>query len=238
MSRGRLKKNRVLLKVWLFVFLFLPITVGLGFWQLDRADYKQSLLEEQELHLEAKPTSYKTGLAIERFKPFKLEGRYLDESFLLDNRQRKGVVGYELLSLFQLDSGEKLLINRGWLAAPKYRSEEPAFSTPGTSVSLNGYFYWSDKPLPEFSAEQERLDWQAQRVQSIPWSELSRQFDGIAESVQFRLMSEEQVGAQNVGWKYAAVSPQKHNGYAVQWFAMAVALVVLGVWSSYKLKGL
>ena len=51
-------------------------------------------------------------------------------------------------------------------------------------------------------------------------------------------MSEEQVGAQNIGWKYAVVSPQKHKGYAVQWFAMAVALVVLGVWSSFKLKGL
>ena len=236
MSRGRVKANKVLVKVWLFVLFFLPITTWLGFWQLERAEQKHDLLAEREQQSDAMPQSYKAGMPIKRFKLYELAGRYLDESFLLDNRQRQGTVGYELLSLFQLESGDKLLVNRGWLAAPKYRSEEPDFSTLKANARLVGYFYWSDKPLPESSADKEILDWKAVRVQSIPWLDLNNQFGGMAESVEFRLASEQQAGAQNISWKYAAVSPQKHKGYAVQWFAMAVALVVLGIWSSFTLR--
>ncbi len=51
-------------------------------------------------------------------------------SLLLDNRQRNGKVGIELLQPFQdRASGLWLLVNRGWLSWPD-RRVTPQFSTP------------------------------------------------------------------------------------------------------------
>jgi cytochrome oxidase assembly protein ShyY1 len=36
-----------------------------------------------------------------------------------------------------------------------------------------------------------------------------------------------QPGALEVDWQVINVSPAKHHGYAVQWFAMALALAVI-----------
>ena len=43
-----------------------------------------------------------------------------------------------------------------------------------------------------------------------------------------------QPGALRVDWEPINTQPEKHTGYAVQWFAMAIALVLFWVYSSLK----
>ena len=43
--------------------------------------------------------------------------------------------------------------------------------------------------------------------------------------------------ALRTGWEIVTVSPEKHRGYAVQWFMMAAALVVLSAFANSNLAG-
>jgi len=45
---------------------------------------------------------------------------------------------------------------------------------------------------------------------------------------QLRLDSDS-VGALDTGWPIVAVQPEKHSGYALQWFIMAAVLVIMTV---------
>ena len=42
-------------------------------------------------------------------------------------------------------------------------------------------------------------------------------------------------GALETGWVIVNVQPSKHTGYAVQWSALAVALIILGLFANSNL---
>ena len=104
------------------VALLLPLLLGLGFWQLSRAEEKRTLLADFAAREHAEPMSVaelerRADLAHLRIR---LRGQFDEQhSLLLDNRQRGGKVGVELLQPFyDQASGLWLLVNRGWLPWP------------------------------------------------------------------------------------------------------------------------
>ena len=115
-------------KVTLLCLLTFPVLMALGFWQLDRAEQKRA----REAALDAVRTQPPATLpgtdlaAIEEQRRLLLQGHYLTgRNWLLDNRQRDGQVGYEVITPFELSDGRILLVNRGWVAA----SAEPIAPT-------------------------------------------------------------------------------------------------------------
>lgn len=227
-----------LILVWVFFLIFFPLMISLGFWQLDRADQKQSLLDEQERRSAEEPKEYFFERPPQRFERLRLEGHYQNRHLLLDNRQNKGQVGYELLTLFKTLNDKHLLVNRGWLGAPKYRSEFPEVGVPieGSAVILEGYFYWPDKQLTVLESSAEEGAKNVWRVQSLEWEALESIL-GEAPDVakEFRLLSEDIVGAESVYWDYEMMNPAKHHGYALQWFSMSFALLLLASITTYRL---
>jgi len=231
--------KRAVVLVWLFTALFLPLMLALGFWQLDRADQKKAWLIELEAQRElpARPYPDNASEVLRRFEPRMFVGQYANQHWLLDNRQHQGQIGYELLTTFILRDGRPLLVNRGWLAAPKYRAQLPAVITPLGEQVLTGYFYWSDKPLPMLGDVSEPPVGSVQRIQSVNWAELNRGMHlPFAEPTMVRLVNGEEIGAQEIAWVYTENGPEKHHGYAVQWFSMSLALFVLACWSSVRLS--
>jgi surfeit locus 1 family protein len=235
-SKGSMKP---LILVWLFFLLFFPLMVHLGFWQLDRAEEKQTLISQQEkLQLE-ELRDFAIGDPVERFRRIQISGQYQDKHLLLDNRQNRGQVGYELLTLFSTIDGRALLVNRGWLAAPKYRSELPKIDLPSGASErevLEGYFYWPDKMPTVLKNSVERGADNVWRVQELDWPAIETLFDrDIAIAREFRLLSDDIPGAKSIYWDYQMMNPAKHKGYALQWFSMSFALLVLTLFSTYKL---
>jgi surfeit locus 1 family protein len=235
-SKGSMKP---LILVWLFFLFFFPLMVRLGFWQLDRAEEKQTLILQQE-NLQLKELKdFVAEDPVERFRRVRVVGQYQDKHLLLDNRQNRGQVGYELLTLFRAIDGRELLVNRGWVAAPKYRSELPEVGLPVTTSSqerLEGYFYWPDKMPTVLENSMEKRAENIWRIQELDWSGIEALFDGeIAVKREFRLLSQDIPGAQNIYWDYKMMNPAKHTGYALQWFSMSFALLVLTLFSTYKL---
>jgi cytochrome oxidase assembly protein ShyY1 len=42
-------------------------------------------------------------------------------------------------------------------------------------------------------------------------------------------LDQDSIGALKTGWTTVAVKPEKHVGYAVQWFAMAITLLIMTI---------
>ena len=213
------------------VALLLPALVTLGFWQLQRAEEKQWLLSLQQMRWQAEPQPVfeATATADLGYRRLVLEG-YFDPhvSLFLDNRTRAGQAGVELLQpFFDVQSGLWLLLNRGWIAWPD-RRETPAFHTPEGTIRLIASVYQAPPralraPMP-VKAESPWPQLVSHIDSGSLWQQLNRQ--GFAQELRL----EPGPASLVTDWPVVAMSPQKHQGYAVQWFALAAALLGLFIY--------
>ncbi|MCF7200579.1 SURF1 family protein [Pseudomonas oligotrophica] len=213
----------------LLVLVLLPTLAWLGVWQLERGEHKRELLERQAARQAAAPITVEQleGLADAGYRRVWLQGRFdAAHSFLLDNRTRDGQVGVELLQpFFDEPSGRWVLLNRGWLPWPD-RRVPPQFDTPTQSLKLAAWVY--APPGRPFVLNRWMSDgWPRLINQADPdelWALLGRR--GITRELRL----EPGPTAYRADWPVTTLSPQQHLGYAVQWFALAAALLVLFVY--------
>ena len=211
----------------LVVLALLPGLIALGCWQLRRADEKRDLLATYtERQIEAPVTADRLRqLPDPAFYPVHLYGRFdAGHSLLLDNQMRDGKAGVELLQPFHDQaSGLWLLVNRGWLAWPD-RRVPVRFDTPSQALALDATVYVP--PGKTFQLHPDNPDGQwPQLLTAIDpaglWQQLGR--EGFAQELRLQPGP----AAYRLDWPVVAMGPEKHQGYAVQWFALASALVLL-----------
>ena len=131
----------------LAVTLLVPLMLGLGFWQLDRADQKRAHQDTLFSRLASAPVAGRDTLAPEPFQRVRLEGRFeADRYFLVDNQVADGVVGYWVVQSFSTPQGVRWLVNRGWIAGgdhatvPGGRYREVQRVRSGVNRETNGFF--------------------------------------------------------------------------------------------------
>ena len=207
----------------LVVLVLLPLLVFLGFWQLGRGEQKRVLLENYAERRAAEPMPFdQLHTEDPAFRRVRLYGRFdAEHSVLLDNRTRDGKAGVELLQPFlDQDSGVWLLLNRGWLPWPDRRTP-PVFTTPAQALNLDAWVYVAPGATFQLQADPAGAQWPRLVTAVAPatlWTELGR--SGFA----YELRVESGPASYLVDWPVVAMGPEKHLGYAVQWFALAVAL--------------
>ena len=213
----------------LVVALLLPLLVFLGFWQLSRGEQKRLLLLSYAEHQAAAPLD---GEALRKstepaFRRVKLHGQFdAEHSVLLDNRVRDARVGVELLQpFFDQPSGQWLLLNRGWLPWPDRRTP-PVFTTPREVLELQAWVYVPSGAAFQLHADPTTDLWPQLLTAVVParlWAQMGR--DGFVDELRI----EPGPAAYQADWPVIAVGmgPEKHTAYAVQWFAMALALLGL-----------
>ena len=211
----------------LVVLVLLPLMVFLGFWQLSRGQEKQALLQSYAERRAAQPISVAQleTVADPAFRRVQLRGQFdAAHSVLLDNRMRDGKAGVELLQPFHdQTSGQWLLLNRGWLPWPDRRTP-PAFTTPDQPLNINAWVYVAPGETFQLHADPAAAKWPRLLTALHPqalWAELER--SGFA----FELRAEAGPATYETQWPVVAMGPEKHLGYVVQWFAMALALLGL-----------
>ena len=224
--------------VLLLTLLLLPVLIGLGNWQLQRADEKRQLQAAFAVQQKQAPAllSELTSEELKRFPNYRrvmVEGEFDSaRSWLLDNKLRRGRVGYEVVTPVRLSPENWVLVNRGWLPAPARRSELPEIPEVKGTVTLFASVYRpSDNALLETKAESE--SWPRVIVELDNVSAEAALGEKLAP-LQLRLDSDS-IGALVTDWKTFSTQPQKHTGYAVQWFAMAAALVICCVCANSNL---
>jgi surfeit locus 1 family protein len=212
------------------VLLLLPCLIALGFWQLARAEEKRELMAAHQVQQRAAPVSIDEleqypDLA---YKRVQLQGFFdARHALLLDSRTRDGKVGVEVLQPFyDQTSGLWLLLNRGWLPWPDRRIA-PTFATPDTPLRLQASVY---VPLGEpfqLQGAQPTSGW-PRLVSVVKPDDLWQQLGRGGLSYEIRL--EPGPASFQSDWPVIAMSPDKHLGYAVQWFALAAALFGLFIY--------
>lgn len=211
----------------LVVLALLPLLVFLGFWQLGRGEQKRVLLQSYAERQVAAPVTVGQLLNLDdpAFRRVQLRGHFDGQhSLLLDNRVRDGKVGVELLQPFQDQAtGLWLLVNRGWLPWPDRRTP-PQFTTPQAVLSLDAWVYVAPGATFQLHADPSSATW-PQLVTAVEpgklWAALGR--EGFA----YELRTESGPASYQADWPVVAMGPEKHLAYAVQWFAMAIALLGL-----------
>jgi len=217
----------------------------LGFWQLDRAEQKQTLLDQVQQRAQAAALtpsqllnhySEEEWVAELRFHPIKVTGEYLaDRSVLVENVVLNKRGGYQLFTPIKLTGTEQLiLVSRGWLPLGATRQELPQFSTPEGTVSIKGRLNLPPARPPLWKdgyPVSEGFVWQYIPIDEYASQNRARVLPLVVE------LAPENEGSQGVEVHWQAINDEwvaKHKGYAFQWFAMAVAFFMACVFLLFR----
>lgn len=212
----------------------------LGVWQIHRADEKRSMLAHFATMRDMPPVWLKETeiQPIENYQPIMIEGAYDNRSiFFLDNQFYQHQVGYEVIEPFVSTSGKMILVSRGWVKASQDRQQLPEISFPQGKKMIRGTAYFPSKSLIILGSNVDELnnhsDW-PKRIEKLDIAEIKTQLekksgkDMAIYPFILRLDSKDADGFVR-DWPIVAMPPVKHIGYAVQWFAMAAAVLIIFV---------
>lgn len=215
--------------------LLLPLLLGLGFWQLDRADQKRA---QGTLYAERSTAPY-LRLPMSRMAEDDLlwyraeaDGRWGGPTILLDNQVQDRKAGYLVLTPLALGAeGPWLLVARGWLAAGD-RQQAPAGlpQQPGQPPVRGQLAPYPATGIPLGGAEllRESLGEGLVRVQVLDAAAAAGILGGRVLPVILRQEFDADDGLRRE-WLPPGTDVHRHLGYAVQWFALAAALLVIYV---------
>jgi len=208
---------------------------ALGIWQLQRAEEKAILLKRIDQAREASPRDIGSVTEIARlaedsrgpvYVRARLGGRYLHErQFLLDNQIDDGRAGFEVLTPLTIDGGV-VIVNRGWLPMGRDRSDLPAISVDGERRTVTGVL----GPFPGAGIEVAPSTgggW-PRLVQYPDPADLRGMLDRPVAPLMLRLDPGTPDGYRR-DWQPEIMGPRRHYGYAVQWFALALTVIVVTV---------
>jgi surfeit locus 1 family protein len=206
------------------------LCLGLGFWQVERLFWKRELIAQRQAAVAAPavaaPRSPEEARSLE-FHPVTDEGVFLhDREIFLGATSEAGRNGYQVLTPLQEAGWRIVFVNRGFIPAelkdPARRpdgqiagavqvhgllrlapADKPAWFLPDNRADLN-YWFWVD--LPAMAAA-----------------------DGLDRVEPFYIDAD--ATPNPGGWPKGAITrlalPNDHLQYAITWFSLAVALIVI-----------
>lgn len=225
-------------KKWLPGIVALLLMLGLcrlGFWQLDRAAQKQHMIDRFERRSEQSPLNLHEILTLGKDitdYPLVLTGRFLNEHhFLLDNRILNARAGYNVLTPFLVD-GMIVLVDRGWLPANQERIHLPPIP-PGTRRHITGTVYVPNERTFTLLDDDYTQPSFPMLIQKIDLEESASLFN--APLLPFLLRQDAREASPLLrDIPVSHLDPGKNVGYAFQWFAMAIAVLVLAIIVGYR----
>lgn len=225
------RKFRPALVPTLVTLVLLPLLAGLGFWQLQRADEKRALLDAFESgtviqRLES-PHAIRELPDLGRFQSIEMSGRYLTErQFLLDNMTEGGPGFHVLTPFLPTDGDEIVIVDRGWVPKTFGTGRLPDVTVPDGQRTISGRTSRLPQPGLRLGAASEDLTGWPRVVQFPTAGELGLLLEEEVMDTLVLLDDDQPDGYLRV-WKPVEFGPERHVGYAVQWFALATTLLVI-----------
>jgi surfeit locus 1 family protein len=226
--------------LWLTLAMLaaLALFVSLARWQLRRADEKQVLYDAFAAGTGS--TILVTGsTALQpRYQSIEAHGHYdADRQVLIDNMvSADGRAGYYVLTPFALEGGGWLMVNRGWVPVGRSRQLKPDVAVGGDARVLRGRT--DHLPVPGIRmGTAAKLSAPYPALANFPTlADLSSLY-GIKEfspATQVLLLDKDEADGYLRAWTPPGISPLRHLAYAVQWFGLALALIVIYIVTNLK----
>jgi len=204
--------------------------VSMGLWQLDRAEYKDNLLNKigerkglQPVSLAELPHNDEDRL----FMPVRVSGMFdTEHQFLYDNRILDGRAGYHVYTPLRLQTGEAILVNRGWVPQGKTRQDLPEIPASLATVEFSGLM--DRVPSKGFVLSGQlhnEITW-PMVLQYVDTEELGRMLGyPLMSMVIWMDKSSKDIFQHEL--PVLLLDSAKNKGYAFQWFAMALTILIL-----------
>lgn len=225
---------------WVLAVLVIAMFVRLGFWQSQRAVEKQAMLDAAAQVLDTRqPVSLAAATAPGRTEGYDWaagRGRFDQrDALLLDNQQRDGRNGVRAYRIFLPEEGGPLLIDMGWLPLGGERVL-PVIERPGGLIELRGLL----APPPSVGIAlgaplvRDGDAWLMTRVDPVAIASATGLSIPIAPRV-LRLDPALPLGFdRDLELLANTLPPAKHQGYALQWFALALAVLVTALVLTFR----
>ncbi len=227
-------------KLWALVLtiVFAIVTVRLGHWQGERAQYKidqQTQLDTaraaKPLQLADLPTNANAGTEL-RYRSLEITGSFVaTELFYVDNRILDAKAGYGLLQAFRAESGNgaarTILVDRGWMRASGDRSVLPVIETPSGSVTIIGRINLPPSRNPG-TFDNDR----GNRLNYVNIPEISKRMQRSIEP--FILEQTSGPGFSSIERPMPGANFEKNIGYQLQWYGFAGLSIILFIILSFR----
>lgn len=230
---------RLKLPFLLLTITLLSLFITLGCWQLQRAEQKRLLQQAYETRRHAAVITLddiKNSAQDQRYFPIKIQGHFDNaHTVLLDNRIHQHQVGYEVLTPLITQQGKAVFVNRGWIPAYKNRHQIPKIPPALGQQSLMGFVY---PPQRSFRLNQKLDDanhWPL-RIQQIDLDQLAQLTGHTLYPVVVLLAAHQPHGFIRSWQPSTQMTPQMHQGYALQWFTLALATLIIYLLLSFHRK--
>ncbi|HCZ16022.1 MAG TPA: SURF1 family protein [Accumulibacter sp.] len=216
---------------WSLIMLLIVVCLAMARLQLWRADTRGERFEREQAALISVPIALSAQQRqreelVDRAAT--VRGHWLAEkTFFLDNKIYHSRPGYHVLTPLQL-AGSKtvVLVNRGWIAAPRLRSDLPSVSTAAGEVELAGVTRsYETRAFELQETVPEGPIWQHVREPEY------RRRSGL-DALPVILL---QVGSGGDGlirdWDTPDNPAIRHHGYAVMWLVFALMAAAYGLFA-------
>lgn len=232
-GQARVRRTSNGLFGWALAVLAMALFCCLGIWQLDRGKQKEAMLARAQGILAArKPVPLSAAADPARAAAYdwaQAHGRFLDKpAVLLDNQTSEGRSGVRVYRAFQADAAatSPVLVELGWIPLPGDRTLPPIDSFAATTQVAGllapppsaGLAAAVVSPQADGNLLATRLDHAALAG--------ALELPTLAPRV-LRLDPALKVGyLRDLDILPNTLPPERHLGYAVQWFGLALAVLI------------
>lgn len=217
----------------------------LGIWQLDRAGEKELRRGTFIARTGDVPILLNQRLAVMpaehagdwwRYRHVEFAGDVVaDRQYLLDNRTRSGVAGYHVhVPVLVTGPDRVLLVNRGWVEAGPSREHRPDVSLDASELVASGIVDHPRRTLLLGDDGYAGSSW-PKVVQRIDLEKVALDLKRPVLPFVVLLDEADPHGFVREWSPYLGIGPDRHRGYALQWFSLAVTVAV--VWIVVKVRG-
>jgi surfeit locus 1 family protein len=216
----------------LFTVPAVLVLIGLGVWQLERLHWKEGLIAQRDRMVAAAPSPPPRTLAeaeANQFRHVQTEGVFLNERELfLAASSDSGRGGYQVLTPLREPGGRVIFVNRGFIPLDLKDSAKRAAGQTVGPVHVAGLLRVPPVEKPSWFLPFNRPD-----LNLWFWVDLPKMAKaaGVENAAPFYIDADKTPNAG--GWPQGGVTrleiPNDHLQYAITWFALAVALIVIYV---------
>jgi cytochrome oxidase assembly protein ShyY1 len=233
-------RRRNLIVGWTLATLAVVLFANLGLWQSRRAVEKQAMLDAAADALSSRaPQALALAADPARARHYdwaRGSGEFADSgALLLDNQQRNGRAGIRAYRIFRPESGAPMLVDLGWLPLAGDR-RLPDVPRPPGRIELRGLLAPPPSTGLEMGAAMGREGdaWLLTRVDPTAITRETGLTTPLAPRV-LRLDPKLPIGYErDLELLPNTLPPEKHRGYALQWFALALAALATALILTFR----
>ncbi len=209
---------------------------GLGIWQLKRLAWKQGLIARVENNLSASPLSlddvqqmHQQGEDIE-YRPMRVSGVFDHAREQYFYATHKGNPGYFVYTPLKLNSGAHIFVNRGYVPLQKKSANTRALGQVAGRLEINGLARSAPQAKPNSFVPDNDLQKNIYYWKSLAQMKAQAFGPDGSQIIPFFVDAGATPNAQKlpVGGVTRIKFTNSHLQYALTWFGLAGALLVVG----------